>query len=1210
MKFDDLTAELPDRLVALQEKGEVVFLCGAGISQRYDLPSFYNLTTGIYSRLGESWIGHPAEEDAMGVERNGAAPPIALDRALFALSKRLRGNDAASRIRAERLLTEAIEAGLQPTAGPFEAHSHIWALSRDAEMRRRIVTTNFDTLFERAGPSDALSRGGADLPPPLGTDFSGVLHLHGRIADADLGLSRTSLVLTSAEFGEAYLRSGWAARYVYDLARATTIVIIGYGADDPPMRYILEVLTADRERYTDLREIFAFVPGPADAVERDRLRAVWAAKGATAIVYDSHGPRDHDTLYATIAQWAAYAENPTGWRRTTAARILAQAPDDVTPLDKEQLRWLLSGGDAGELLGAINPDPIWGKALADAEIFGPEKASAWRWILARLADPAMPGVVAEQLPITDEIIAGLDRSLTWGRNAGAEIDPVVTQAWRLIAQVATDRRKDQTGLGARWFRCMNAVRAGDFSLSTKRDILACLRPRMGFGTIFRWRDLDLQPNEGPLRLDQVLRIDWGPGALDKIDQLVAEWPASRRLEMIQALDRQLGDALEEAHDTQTVYASSGDVRSIAPHSQNENADGFYSIVKAIIALWDVHADQCVEESKRLAEGWLRSSDLLPRRMGLYALQREMFASREVADALLGLSDDDFWLSDARRETMQLFAHRWPTVDTTHRAAVEARIAAGLPRELLIADGPEDQIANVRDNAVFIRLTRIADAGHQLSASAMVMLNSLRERHPAWTGEGERDDFRFWSSGARTIGHQGDLTVLDGVQPDDVLARIEKAVGRDPFGQGDLWRLYCDADPHAALSALLASDPTSETRAGAWQSYFWSITASDDADAQRAALPALSDPHFTFKPYTAIADWLLRKRTVLQPDLPVLLEIWDRLYAAIEVENGPVEDQSRRDPTFTMLNSAEGKVGAVLLDAVGEWGSEEGPARASLLARIQRLVSAPGQLGFLGSAAIIEGLPALYASVPAWCDAYLIPLTRWPSPEAEAAWSVLLHMRVPQPALYAALKPNLLVAGQHEELGRKVESVAGWLLAPLLWAQAPNGPVPAITALEARGALARAVEAVRRGAAYWLVGAIEELPGEGGDLWRTRIGPLFQAVWPLEPLCRTKEASLHLLRLALATGDAFAQAADAIVPALGVLDSWEIESYLERDQEAAAFYQAAPRAVLALLNAVVAESDVPDALIGMLTRLSEVDPTIGRDSRYIKLLGWARRRAAR
>jgi hypothetical protein len=42
--------------------------------------------------------------------------------------------------------------------------------------------------------------------------FEGVLHLHGRLADTlpELRVDDTGLILTSSEFGDAYLRSGWA----------------------------------------------------------------------------------------------------------------------------------------------------------------------------------------------------------------------------------------------------------------------------------------------------------------------------------------------------------------------------------------------------------------------------------------------------------------------------------------------------------------------------------------------------------------------------------------------------------------------------------------------------------------------------------------------------------------------------------------------------------------------------------------------------------------------------------------------------------------------------------------------------------------------------------------------------------------------------------------------------------------------------------------
>ena len=378
MRIADDCADLPLELIAEQERGGVVFLCGAGVSQRVGLPSFHKLTRHVYARLNENWEPHPAEADAMALVND---QPKALDRALFALAKRLGGHDPAARARVERQIMAAIEAELAPPQGDLAAHRDIARLSRDAEMRSRVVTTNFDCLFERAWPGGgAPSRAGADLPPPLTTDFEGVLHLHGRIEDRDLSLWRTPLVLNSAEFGEAYLRSGWAARYIYDLARATTIVIVGYGADDPPMRYILEVLTADRERYPDLKLIYAFAPCAPEPAARARETAIWDAKGTVPILYDSVASDDHDALYRTLAAWAAYAEDPLAWRRAQAERVLALEPETVGEQDWERLRWLLRAGNAGGLLAETNPHPRWAGPLGKAGLLGGDDASPGAWI--------------------------------------------------------------------------------------------------------------------------------------------------------------------------------------------------------------------------------------------------------------------------------------------------------------------------------------------------------------------------------------------------------------------------------------------------------------------------------------------------------------------------------------------------------------------------------------------------------------------------------------------------------------------------------------------------------------------------------------------------------------------------------------------------------------------------------------------------------------
>jgi hypothetical protein len=124
----------------------------------------------------------------------------------------------------------AVRDGLAPPPNAdLTNHLALLRLSRDDEGRSRLLTTNFDTLFERAwweAHQEAIaSHAGPAMPQPKVNGFGGILHLHGRLSDIrpELRVDDTALILTSSEFGDAYLRSGWASRYVYELVRAYTV---------------------------------------------------------------------------------------------------------------------------------------------------------------------------------------------------------------------------------------------------------------------------------------------------------------------------------------------------------------------------------------------------------------------------------------------------------------------------------------------------------------------------------------------------------------------------------------------------------------------------------------------------------------------------------------------------------------------------------------------------------------------------------------------------------------------------------------------------------------------------------------------------------------------------------------------------------------------------------------------------------------------------
>ena len=190
LHFSNDGPEFPGDLVDSFLAGEAVFLCGTGVSAP-QIPGFESLVDRTYESLAVQKT--PSEEHAHKQER--------YEEVLGSLSRRLADPNA---------VTHTVSGLLSvPDHPSLDQHRTILRLSRDLENRLAVVTTNFDTLIERAAtlvvpdisPVD-ISFAGQALPAPGGPAFFGVIHIHGRLEDRAIGLEQTPLVLTSADYGD------------------------------------------------------------------------------------------------------------------------------------------------------------------------------------------------------------------------------------------------------------------------------------------------------------------------------------------------------------------------------------------------------------------------------------------------------------------------------------------------------------------------------------------------------------------------------------------------------------------------------------------------------------------------------------------------------------------------------------------------------------------------------------------------------------------------------------------------------------------------------------------------------------------------------------------------------------------------------------------------------------------------------------------------
>jgi len=332
---------LPDELLTARDAGQVIFFCGAGVSQaQARLPNFPNLAGRVLTSLG-SGSDSPARrlfEASRKFEKDtGLTGIVATDRVFGLLEREF---DPAE-------VREAVAEALRPPVGyGLDAHRTMLDLARDRAGVARLVTTNFDLLFEECDPSLG-SFSPPHLPDPRREkDFRGIIHIHGRVDPCYRFACDDEFVLSSADFGHAYLSDGWATRYIQRLLSRYKIVFVGYSADDPPVQYLLEALDRGNERPNKL---YAFQAG--DVVQ---AAAQWVHKGVSPIPYESAD--GHAALWRTLGAWAERARDVNAWHRAVG-QLAANGPAGLLPHERGMIAHLAATSDGARRLAAAE-DPL------------------------------------------------------------------------------------------------------------------------------------------------------------------------------------------------------------------------------------------------------------------------------------------------------------------------------------------------------------------------------------------------------------------------------------------------------------------------------------------------------------------------------------------------------------------------------------------------------------------------------------------------------------------------------------------------------------------------------------------------------------------------------------------------------------------------------------------------------------------------------------
>ncbi len=1221
MRFRPNGPDVPDELVALQEKGEVIFICGAGVSRSIGLPDFRELVTRIYAELGEDWNRHPAEREVMQEEGRLAGQ---YDRCLRSLERRLAASDLPrNRGMRKRMRTAVRNALVVPADASLDYHLALLELSRDAEGQSRLITTNFDTLFERAWfkkhQQIIASHAHAAMPSPRVSGFEGILHLHGRIEDNqyELGLFETDLVLTSSEFGEAYLRSGWASRYVYDVVRAYTVVLVGYSADDPPMRYLLEVLEADRERYQDLHHVYAFAECKGGDEELES--SLWRAKGVEPILYRAESG-DHSVLYDTLREWRDYSNDPTAWRREELRRIFASAPKEHEAEGLGRCAALLRHGDAAQLLGELSPSPDWISPLIDRRVFGESGAHAGRWIAARLDDADMIRASIALPQFGDEATWYVERAIEQNRE---RLSSVRLKAWQLILR--SKRQRLPRRHSANWYYVSQYLSQGDADHDGRQIVRKVLQPRLKVEKVLR---LSESPDAQEERLSDLLRIDFEPDEHAPTNEILSRWPQNLDQEMalFRVLERALSEALEEASDLGWLTGwdrANGDVPSIALHPQNAYREGFYPIVRVLADLWMRISSRDRETARVLMSGWYGSPYLLVRRLYLFAMcSQEAFSSQETWAALKALDDEAFWLGGAQVEVMRLATLRWREFTSRQRQAFEARIRNGLPRALFPDDafGAADEWNSVNDSAVMKRLARLESVGWPLTRQSEKLLRKIQTRHPGWTlGQGDRDDFSVWHESHS--GPSGEPDMLAGIADNALVAEAMRLQRERPWEQGDVWRMFCAADPERAQQGLHLEAQAGRWEASAWCDFIWAATEKGDVALQldlAASLLAMPEP-VLIQVLPAACRWLEQRYQLLKSDASGgfnFLALWDRFADVAYPSNSPLADVDDHRLFERALNEPAGVLAQTLLRHIDEGKPPPGTGlTAEQSDRLTRIVGSDGEPGLLARAILCRFMAYLDGLDPNFVSARLVPLLNWDQPHAAAMWHARAFDGVGSARLFSALKAPMLQAFRQPGMSdNELEALMGQLLMAAFAHRRGEMSDYDLTNVEIKGALAAGSDNLRAHVAWQFWRAMGDATGEPQDKasrWEEFVGPVFGELWPLDAVLRSEAISRNLVLMTLECGEAFSNAVEAVIDIVVPYELYLVAHSLRLETEHDALVRRFPRAAIRLANAIIDPDKypVPSDLSEFLQVCADADPSVVSEAAYVRLFGLRRQRAA-
>lgn len=1257
MQFINNGPDIPDALLQAHEEGQVVFFCGAGISYPARLPGFAKLVSSVYTALAVT----------PNAVQHAAIKAGQFDTAIGLLEADIVGG------RKEASVRKAIADILKPDLSAPNAsatHEALLTLGKCRNGHTRLITTNFDRLFEEVivAKSLPIKRFKAPLLPVPKNRWDGLVYLHGLLEAAPTASELDRLVISSGDFGLAYLTERWAARFVSELFRNYTVCFVGYSINDPVLRYMMDALAADRLLGEFPPEMFAF--GSYSKGKEGERANEWRAKNVTPILYREHNR--HAYLHRTLRAWAeTYRDGVRGKERIVvecaiARPLVSTRQDYFIP----RMLWALSDPDGLPAKRFAELDPVpsldWLAPLSedryghtDLDRFGvPPKTPAdqklafslirrpspyplapsmcvvdtgargshWdkvmkhlaHWMIRHLDDPALllwlvkhggqlHGDLTQLIEHRLDELTQLEREGNTAKlvrireNAPNAIPgPLMRTLWRLLL----------TGRVKSWlrdfdlYRWLDRFRRDGLSASLRLDLREMLTPRVSLREPFRWPGDDRECSE-PARINDL--VEWEIVlSTDHVHSSLRDLPKDERWtaalpELLSDFSALLRDALDLMRELGSADARS-DLSyvyqpSISEHPQNRDFHDWTALTDLTRDAWLATVEQSPARAALVAQSWWHAPYPLFRRLAFFAAAHDnVIPHCQALDWLL--ADDHWWLWSVatEREAIRLLVVLAPKINEVMLREMEQAVLAGPPREMFKDDiAPERWIRTV-DREIWLRLSKITEAGAVLSAASQERLETLSAQYPEWKLAGDqRDEFPTWMDD----GDEWRTFVATPRRRRELIEWLRVHPSSDHWNEDD-WRQRCRENFATTACALCAL-----AREGVWLTDRWREGLQAWSEEKllkrswRYMAPVLADaPDDLLQTLAHGVSWWLQAIAKTFEGHEAHFFTLVRRILDLDQQDGVDTD----DPVMRAINHPVGHVTEALLRW---WYRSSLQDDQGLLEKLKSIFTELCDTRIdkfrHGRVLLAAHLITLFRVDGNWATQHLLPLFDWQCSELEAraAWEGFLWSPRLYRPLMQMLRPTFLDTARHyAALGKHGEQYASLLTFAAL------DPGDTFTKAELAAATRSLPPNGLHDAARALVRAVEGAGDQRADYWTNRVVPYLHAIWPKTRDNISPEIAESLCRLCIAAHDAFPEA-------LSLLRAWlrpiEYPNYVVHLLNESGLCRQFPAEALQLLNAVISDQQWAPRELGLcLDEIVQTAPQFAQDAGYLEIREYLRR----